>query len=101
MTIPGSLIRHRRMQLGITQQALANKAGISWAEVSRLENGLVSNPDPKVLDSLAQALKLDLQSEELLKAYDMIPVRHRHRMMKVLELEFPMSFWAVVSTPSA
>lgn len=92
MTIPGSLIRHRRMQLGMTQQALANKTGISWAEVSRLENDRVSQLDPEILDALALALRLNLQSEELLAAYDKIPVRQRRRMMKVLEQEFPQLF---------
>ena len=92
MTIPGSLIRHRRMQLGMTQQTLANKTGISWAEVSRLENDRVSQLDPEILDALALALRLNLQSEELLVAYDKIPVRQRRRMMKVLEQEFPQLF---------
>ncbi len=101
MIIPGSLIRHRRMQLGLTQQALGNIAGISWADVSRLENDRVSHPDQAVIDSLAHTLRMSLQSEELLTAYEKIPVRQRRRMMKVLEQEYPLSFGIVVSRTSA
>jgi transcriptional regulator with XRE-family HTH domain len=51
----GGTIRFLRLQAGLSQEALAQEAGITAAEVSRLENGQ-RNPKWETTDRLAHAL---------------------------------------------
>ena len=39
LTCPGNSIRERRIELGWTQAELADHAGVSQADISRIENG--------------------------------------------------------------
>ncbi len=53
-------IRKRRESLGITQQELANRMGVSVPRISELENGKSENPRLTTLEALAKALELPL-----------------------------------------
>jgi transcriptional regulator with XRE-family HTH domain len=55
----GQRIRSRRLTLGLTQQALAEIAGLSVHGLSNIESGK-GNPTLAVLNHLADALGLDL-----------------------------------------
>ncbi|MEV0466449.1 helix-turn-helix transcriptional regulator [Nocardia tengchongensis] len=50
-------IRERRLELGLTQKQLAERAGLSQPEVSRLESG-GGTPTIGMLERLARALEL-------------------------------------------
>lgn len=52
----GQWLRELRKAQGMTQRELAQKAGISFTYVSKLETGIMSPPREKVILSLAKAL---------------------------------------------
>jgi transcriptional regulator with XRE-family HTH domain len=52
----------RREALHLDQQEVADKAGMSRAYVSRLENGMVANPKVADLAAVAEALELSLDT---------------------------------------
>ena len=52
-------MKESRRQLGVTQQELADRAGISLGTVRDLEQGRSTHPRPRSLDALADALRLD------------------------------------------
>lgn len=59
----GAYLRQRRKELNITQDELAQKAGISQGYVSGLERGINKEPEPDIIGRLAIALdirRLDL-----------------------------------------
>jgi transcriptional regulator with XRE-family HTH domain len=55
----GSLIRDRRVELGLSQTELAGKAKLLQRDISRVENGL--NCGAKTLFKILKALSGDLQ----------------------------------------
>jgi transcriptional regulator with XRE-family HTH domain len=57
----GEAVRHRRMEreLNLTQRALADKAGITVAHLSKLEKGR-TNPTWGTMRKIAEALELSL-----------------------------------------
>ena len=55
----GTVIRQRRMDLGVSQQELAELAGLSVHILSNIETGK-GNPTLAVMDKLLQVLGLDL-----------------------------------------
>jgi transcriptional regulator with XRE-family HTH domain len=58
----GQVIRRRRAELGLTQEALAERVGptVRQAEISRLENDRVTLPRRARLELIADALELPL-----------------------------------------
>jgi transcriptional regulator with XRE-family HTH domain len=58
----GNFVRQRRMDLGLTQEQLAELVGqnVTQAEISRLERGYVVLPRRDRLDALATALQVSL-----------------------------------------
>lgn len=58
----GQVIRERRVELGLTQQGLAEVigAGVTQAEISRLEHGRVQLPRRQRLEQIARGLNLPL-----------------------------------------
>ena len=54
------LLRELRQQAGLSQEALADKAGLHRTYISQLERGLKS-PTVDVLDALARALGVTLK----------------------------------------
>lgn len=53
----GRNVRHLRLELGLSQEALAEDAGIHRTYVSDVERG-ARNPTVTVVDKLARALKV-------------------------------------------
>jgi predicted ATPase/transcriptional regulator with XRE-family HTH domain len=62
----GDLLRHYRMHAGLTQEALAERAGLSPNAISALERGERRRPYPHTLQVLANALKLQPEQYERL-----------------------------------
>ena len=58
----GTRIRHRRWLIGMTQQQLAEKTGISQSDISKFETG-GGNPSIKTLQRLAAGMGMILQVE--------------------------------------
>ncbi|MBN2099884.1 MAG: PAS domain S-box protein [Dehalococcoidia bacterium] len=70
----GQRIRELRQAKGLTQRELANKAGISYAYVSKLETGTMSPPRHKVIQTLARILgATDRETDELFGMAGKIP----------------------------
>ncbi len=55
----GELLRSYRLSAGLTQQALAEKAGLSWRGIQDLERGTRRTPHGTTITRLAEALGLD------------------------------------------
>lgn len=57
-TLLGMMIRQQRQQNGWSQDELAKKVGgtVDQAFISRLENGLIADPNSKLMFHLARAL---------------------------------------------
>ena len=53
------MLRALREQAGMTQEELAERAGLTSHAISALERGVRTRPYPHTIRSLAQALELD------------------------------------------
>jgi tetratricopeptide (TPR) repeat protein/transcriptional regulator with XRE-family HTH domain len=60
----GALLRRYRGRRGLTQEELAERAGLHAQEISQLERGVVRSPRSTTVEFLADALKLDAQERE-------------------------------------
>jgi len=60
MIIDGNRVRRQRARRKLTQQALAERAGVSQSTVSRIEQGYVSSIDS--LSRVADALGVSIRS---------------------------------------
>ena len=58
-------IKKFRIQLGLSQEELARKAGITYSTLIKLESGVNKNPTVKTLQQLASGLGVSL--DQLLK----------------------------------
>src|SRR5579864_234081 len=68
----GKLIKELRTLRGFTQRQLAEKAGVDFTYLSKIENGrLEHTPSIKTLRDLAQALEVD--ELELMQAANKVP----------------------------
>jgi transcriptional regulator with XRE-family HTH domain len=72
----GELLRRFRIAAGLTQEELAEHAGLSARGVSDLERGTRSRPHPDTLRRLAEALSLSAADRAVLGAAR----RHSHRV---------------------
>lgn len=73
-----TLIKAKRKQLNLTQEQLAEKAGLSTTFISNVESGK-RNMSVATFNKIAQSLDIDL--------YDILPCdeakeRHKHSMIK-------------------
>ena len=62
----GALLKEYRLAAGLTQEALAERAGLSTRAISDLERGVNRAPRQETLDLLAQALALPARKRALL-----------------------------------
>ena len=67
----GARLRELRKQAGFTQRELANKTGINFTYLSKIENGAMPPPSEKILLRLAEVLKVD--KDELMTLAGKIP----------------------------
>jgi transcriptional regulator with XRE-family HTH domain len=58
-------IKRYRAKLGLSQDQLARKAGITYSTLTKLESGVNQNPKVKTLQQLAKALEVTI--DELMK----------------------------------
>lgn len=63
-----------RIDAGLTVMALAERAGVSYAQLLNIENGVSTNPKVTTLHKLAGQLGEGVRPSELLM--DAIPPRH-------------------------
>lgn len=54
------IVRHRK-ELGLTQEGLAERSGVSGSTIFRLEGGEFGRPDPEKLQRIARALGVDAE----------------------------------------
>jgi len=59
-TSPRTRIEKRRLLLGLSQTAVAERAGISLRTLQRIEHGEMDNPPIRYLAGIAQALSMSL-----------------------------------------
>src|SRR5215470_12785338 len=64
----GALLRQHRLERGLSQEALADKAGVSLRGISDLERGARRAPHPATIGRLAAALELDADTRSSLVA---------------------------------
>jgi non-specific serine/threonine protein kinase len=77
----GDLLREYRRAAGLTQEELAERAGVSPRSISELERGGAHIPRRDTIGLLAQALGLDAPSREAFEAL----VEHRRKVRPVAE----------------
>lgn len=56
----GEYVRLKREEAGLSQRQLAQEAGVSFSNISRLESGFHARPTPGLLKSIADVLDVDL-----------------------------------------
>jgi transcriptional regulator with XRE-family HTH domain len=56
----GEYVRQRREEAGLSQRQLAQEAGVSFSNISRLESGFHTTPSPGLLKNIADVLDIDL-----------------------------------------
>ncbi len=73
----GALLRHLREGAGLSQEELAERAGLSPHAISALERGTRTRPYPHTLRSLAAAL--DLTEDQRAQLHAAVPARSARR----------------------
>ena len=66
------IIRTRRQALGLTQEALAEKAGVSAMAINKWEKAL-NYPDITLLPTLARTLGVDMNASPLYRYLPALP----------------------------
>jgi transcriptional regulator with XRE-family HTH domain len=56
----GEYVRQKREGAELSQRQLAQEAGVSFSNISRLESGLSQHPTPGLLKNIADVLDVDL-----------------------------------------
>jgi transcriptional regulator with XRE-family HTH domain len=56
----GEYVRQKREAAGLSQRGLAQEAGVSFSNISRLESGFHTTPTPGLLKNIADVLDIDL-----------------------------------------
>lgn len=56
----GEYVRQKREEAGLSQRQLAQEAGVSFSNISRLESGFHTSPTPGLLKNVADVLDVDL-----------------------------------------
>src|SRR5919199_6403716 len=64
----GALLRQHRRAAGLTQEALAERAGVTAQAISALERGVRRRPHPSTVRLLAAALRLHTQDRAAFEA---------------------------------
>jgi len=61
----GQLIRERRLALGMTQEQLEQRTGVSQTYISQIERGHTQRPEPATLRALSSVLGVPLRDLEI------------------------------------
>jgi transcriptional regulator with XRE-family HTH domain len=74
----GTLLRQHRTAAGLSQEELAERAGLSRRGISDLERGVHGSPHPATVRRLAEALDLDQAQRAALLASAQAGLQARH-----------------------
>ena len=61
----GENIKKRRTKLGLSQEDFAQKSGVKYTTLTKIESGVIKTPSVLMAEKIAKAL--DVTIEELLK----------------------------------
>ena len=61
----GENIKKRRTKLGLSQEDFAQKAGVKYTTLTKIESGVIKTPSVLMVEKIAKAL--DVSIEELIK----------------------------------
>ena len=61
----GKNIKKRRTKLGLSQEDFAQKAGVKYTTLIKIESGVIKTPSVLMVEKIAKAL--DVSIEELIK----------------------------------
>ena len=61
----GENIKRRRTKLGLSQEDFAQKSGVKYTTLTKIESGVIKTPSVLMVEKIAKAL--DVSIEELLK----------------------------------
>ncbi len=89
----GELLRQYRILAGLTQEALAERAGLSRRAISDLERGVNQTPQPATLDLLVQALQLSAKERAEFRA------AARWEKLEHQPTPQPLAAWRLLPTP--
>lgn len=65
----GALLRHEREQAGFSLRELAERSGVHYSAIAKIEQGQVGSPEPMKLRAIARALGIDVQDLYALAGY--------------------------------
>jgi len=61
----GENIKKRRAKLGLSQEDFAQKSGVKYTTLTKIESGVIKTPSVVIMAKIAKAL--DVNIEELIK----------------------------------
>ncbi|OGZ42644.1 MAG: hypothetical protein A3C80_04520 [Candidatus Ryanbacteria bacterium RIFCSPHIGHO2_02_FULL_45_43] len=61
----GENIKRRRTKLGLSQEDFAQKSGVKYTTLTKIESGVIKTPSVLMVEKIAKAL--DVSIEDLLK----------------------------------
>ncbi|MBI2426557.1 MAG: helix-turn-helix transcriptional regulator [Candidatus Kerfeldbacteria bacterium] len=61
----GENIKKRRARLGLSQEDFAQKSGVKYTTLTKIESGVIKTPSVVIMAKIAKAL--DVNIEELIK----------------------------------
>jgi len=61
----GENIKKRRTKLGLSQEDFAQKSGVKYTTLTKIESGVIKTPSVVIMAKIAKAL--DVNIEELIK----------------------------------
>ena len=61
----GENIKKRRTKLGLSQEIFAQKSGVKYTSLTKIESGVIKTPSVLMMEKIAKAL--DVSIEDLLK----------------------------------
>ncbi|MDO8664099.1 MAG: helix-turn-helix transcriptional regulator [Candidatus Liptonbacteria bacterium] len=61
----GENIKKRRTKLGLSQENFAQKSGVKYTTLTKIESGVIKTPSVLMMEKIAKALGVSI--EELLK----------------------------------
>ena len=61
----GENIKKRRTKLGLSQEDFAQKSGVKYTTLTKIESGVIKTPSVLMVEKIAKAL--DVSIEELIK----------------------------------
>jgi predicted ATPase/DNA-binding NarL/FixJ family response regulator/transcriptional regulator with XRE-family HTH domain len=97
----GQQLRQLRVRAGLSQEALAERAGLTAAAVASLERGVRRSPYPRTVGALARALELAAEEQALLadSALQRAPSTARRPTVAVTQASLPA--WPRHNLPNA